>query len=113
MQIFQAPSSAWSLVRHRLAKSFRSCVMVSVNIDVPLRQALFCWVSLVCRGAEHPPAAHGGDGAAPPKPAVVGYGPVGRCSREILRGDILPKVDVAAMVALNGDGSSVRLWVWQ
>lgn len=88
-------------------------MMVSVNIDVPLRQALFCWVSLVCCGAEHPPAVHGGDGAAPPKPAVVGDGPMGRRSREVLRGDTLPKVDVAAMVALNGDRSSVRFWVWQ
>ena len=60
----------------------------------------------------------------PPKPTVVGDSLTGRCSREILGGDSLAKVDVAAMVALTaenvlpwrllkGDGSSARLWFWQ
>lgn len=99
MQIFQAPLSAWCLVRHQLAKDFRSCVMVLANIGVPLLQALSCWVSLVCRGAEHPPEVHWGM-EPPPKPSVLGGGPTGWCSREILGGDTLPKVDVAAVVAL-------------
>lgn len=105
MQIFQAPSSAWCLVRHRLAKDFRSCVMVLVNMGVALLQALSCWVSVVCHGAERPPEAPWG-WSSPPKPTVAGDGPTGRCGREILGGDTLPKVEVAAVVALTAENET-------
>lgn len=39
--------------------------------------------------------------SSPPKPTVVGDGPTGRCGREILGGDTLPKVEVAVVVALT------------